>query len=307
VILYNGASGGLGRHLAEPLSRRDEAWHAIDARLEDQAGLVAELGRLDPQGSVTFIHLAARVSVPACEADPAGAHETNVVLALHAVAAVLRWANELSVPARVIYVSTGHVYAARPEGSRLDENAATRPRSVYAQTKLAAEEALQALCASSDAPLIIARVFGLIAPRQSANYVLPALIERSWTGRFNGIPGLDFVRDYLDARDVCEDLLLLAAAALPEESAVVNVCSGVPVTIRDLLHAILREVDPEHADALAGSASPAAGRPDDIRWLVGNPSRFTGLTGLAPNRIPLSVTVADAVAPDAVLLEAAGR
>ncbi len=296
MILYNGASGGLGRYLVGPLSRLEEPSHALAARLEDQSGLEAELGQLDPHGAVTFIHLAARVSVPECEADPSAAYNTNVLLARATVATILDWASRHGAIARVIYVSSGHVYAAQLDGSRVAEDAATLPRSVYAQTKLVAEQTLLSLASSHGVPLLVARVFGLIAPRQAPNYVLPALIERVRSDHLDGIPGLDFVRDYLDARDVCEDLLLLASADWPDTSLVVNVCSGVPVTIRELLRAVMQEINPKRADDVARDATPAPGRPDDIRWLVGDPSRFIRLTGGLPQRIPLSRTVADAVA-----------
>ncbi|MHB8458932.1 MAG: NAD-dependent epimerase/dehydratase family protein [Candidatus Limnocylindrales bacterium] len=295
MILYNGASGGLGRYLAGPLSGLDEPSHALTARLDDQFELAAELSHLDPHGAVTFIHLAARVSVPACESDPSGAYNTNVLLARATVATVLEWASRRGAIARVIYLSSGHVYAAQPDGFRVAEDAPTLPRSVYAQTKLAAEQELRSLASTRDMPFLVARVFGLLAPRQAPNYVLPALIERARTGDLDGIPGLDFARDYLDARDVCQDLLLLAAAPWLDTSLVVNVCSGVAVTIRELLRAVLGEVDPKGATDAARRATAAPGRPDDVRWLVGDPSAFSRLTGYLPQRIPLSRTVADAV------------
>ena len=295
MILYNGASGGLGRYLAGPLGGLGEPSHALTARLEDQPGLGAELSRLDPGGAVTFIHLAARVSVPACEADPSGAYNTNVLLARATVATVLGWAARRGARARLIYVSTGHVYAAQPSGTRVVEDATTGPRSVYAQTKLAAEEALLSLASRHDTPCLVTRVFGLLSPRQAPNYVLPALIHRAESGQVDGIPGLDFVRDYLDARDVCESLLLLAAAPWPDTSLAVNICSGIPTTIRELLRVVMEEIDPEWADGMAHQATAAPGRPDDLPWLVGDPSRFTRLTGALPQRIPLSKTVADAV------------
>jgi nucleoside-diphosphate-sugar epimerase len=293
VILYNGASGGLGRYLAAPLSRLEEPSHALTPRLEDQSGLVAELSQLDPRGAVTFIHLAARVSVPACESDPSGAYNTNVLLARATVATVLDWASQHGASARVIYVSSGHVYAPQPDGSRVAEDAPTLPRSVYAQTKRAAEEELLSLASTRGVPFLAARVFGLLAPRQAPNYVLPGLIERAKRGHLDGIPGLDFARDYLDARDVCENLLLLASVAWPA-STVVNVCSGVPVTIRELLWVVLNEVVGNRADDIARSVTGAPGRPDDIRWLVGDPSRFISLTDNPPQRVPLARTVADA-------------
>ena len=295
MIVYNGASGGLGRYLAASLSGLEEPSHALAARLEDQSGLAAELNLLDAGGAVTFIHLAARVSVPACESDPSGAYSTNVYLARATVGNVVDWALRRGASAKVIYVSSGHVYAAQPEGTRLSEHAPLGPRSVYAQTKLAAEQELLALASKRGVPIIIARVFGLLAPHQAPNYVLPALIERAKNGDLKGIPGLDFARDYLDARDVCENLALVASAPWPDTSQVVNVCSGVAVRIRELLRAVLAEVNPNRADEAARQAIAAPGRSDDIRWLVGDPSLFSRLTGNLPQRTPLSRTVADAV------------
>jgi GDP-4-dehydro-6-deoxy-D-mannose reductase len=295
VILYNGASGGLGRYLARSLSGLDEASHALSARLEDQLGLETELSQLDPGGAVTLLHLAARVSVPAAESDPPDAYNINVLLARSVVQTVLDWAARHRATARVIYVSSGHVYAAQPDGSRVTEEGPTLARSVYAQTKLAAERELRTLASGRQVPLLVARVFGLLAPRQAPNYVLPALIERVKNGHLDGIPGLDFARDYLDARDVCENLLLLAVAPWEDAGLVVNVCSGVAVTIRELLRAVLKQIDPDRADDAARLATAAPGRPGDVAWLVGDPSRFIGLTGDFPQRIPLSKTVADAV------------
>jgi nucleoside-diphosphate-sugar epimerase len=143
---------------------------------------------------------------------------------------------------------------------------------------------------------VIARVFGLLAPGQPANYVLPGLIARVREGRLTDVPGLDMTRDYLDARDVCRDLLALGLAPLPTGARVVNVCSGEPTTIRELLAAVLRASgDPDPAER-ARAATAAPGRADDTRWLVGDPSAFVRLTGLAPRSITLLETARDALA-----------
>lgn len=294
MILYNGASGGLGQYLARSLVGPEQLAHALTSRLEDQSGLAAELSQLRPRGAVTFIHLAARVSVPACEADPSGAFNTNVRLAGATVATVLDWASGIGASVRVIYASSGHVYASPPIGSRVAESAPTLPRSVYAQTKLAAEEEILSVTSDRSVALLVARVFGLLSPRQAPNYVLPALIDRARSGNLNNVPGLDFARDYLDARDVCDDLVLLSSMPWPEQSLIVNVCSGVAVTIRDLLAAVVAVIDPQRVDEVH-SLTAAPGRPDDVRWLVGDPSRFVDLTGRPPQRIPMSRTVTDAV------------
>lgn len=277
------------------LRRTSEPAYTIRSRLEDRSGLARELEALDPDGPVTFIHLAARVSVPLCEANPAGAHRVNVECARDAVADVLGWAHGLGVEARVVYVSTGHVYAPAAEPQRITEDGPLFPRSVYARTKLDGERAIQAVTADVGVPLIVARVFGLIGPGQPDGYVLPAMIQRVREERTALVPGLDNVRDYLDARDVCEDLLLLAGQRIPGGSLVVNVCSGIPVSVRDLLRAVARDIDPSQAARIATTAGSAPGRPDDIHWLVGDPGRFVTMTGMHPHRRPLALTVADAV------------
>jgi nucleoside-diphosphate-sugar epimerase len=144
-------------------------------------------------------------------------------------------------------------------------------------------------------PLVIARVFGLLAPRQAENYVLPGLIRRLQRRDLDGIPGLDYSRDYLDARDVCDDLLLLAATAQSPGSAIVNVCSGTPITIRQLLAAVAEQFHAGHGERMAASATAAPGRASDVPWLVGDPSLFVRRTRDAPQRIPLAKTVSDAV------------
>src|SRR3954471_22668239 len=161
MILYNGATGGLGRYLMARLSESGELSHAVQARLEDRDGLERELATLGPSDEVTVIHLAAMVSVPACEADPETAYKVNVDLARSTVATILEWALTRGTRVRVVYISTGHVYAAKPPGSRLTEDDPTLARSVYARTKLAAEGELSALCATNEVPFLVARVFGL--------------------------------------------------------------------------------------------------------------------------------------------------
>jgi nucleoside-diphosphate-sugar epimerase len=295
VILYNGASGGLGRYLATAAGPLDGSPHALRARLEDSAGIRSELDSLRTDKPITFVHLAAMVSVPACEADPARARSTNVTNAVAALESVIRWALHRGSPLRVIYVSTGHVYDAAPVGSRIGEESKLLPRSVYAQTKVEAEGRFAEISRASGVPLAVCRVFGMLAPVQAPNYVLPGLIDRVRERRVGGVPGLHHVRDYLDARDVARCLAMLGSVPWPESVSVVNVCSGVPMAIRELLAEVARRVDPPNAEALVSEATPAPGRPDDLPWIVGDPGRFVEITGSHPQSTPLNQTVADAV------------
>ena len=304
MIYFNGSTGGLGRHLGPLLRRRGVSHRALATRIEQANTLASELDAMSPNSgsAVALIHLAAMVSVPSCEENPELARAVNVDGAFRYVDNFVRWSVERDYRPVVVYVSSGHVYAPPIQGSPLGEGAPVEPRSVYAQTKLDAEVELAGLASRHGFTLIISRVFGLIAPGQSAHYVLPALIERVRQNDVAGIPGLSNVRDYLDARDVVGHLHNLAEWSLDRSLSrpmKVNVCSGVGVSIDDVLEAIIEVVsgaDTAKAEAIRRSVSEAPGRPTDVAWLVGSPLRLQELTSRPAQSISLQSTVRDAVA-----------
>jgi GDP-4-dehydro-6-deoxy-D-mannose reductase len=298
MIFYNGSTGSLGFYFAGALERQGLRGFALRSRLGDAEGTLRELrhaGATAEEGDTALVQMAARVSVPECERDPEAAFRTNVEQTAATAGVFLDWAASRGLRPRVVYVSTGHVYAAQPQAKRATEVDPTAPRSVYARTKLQAESTLRMLCAERQAPLWIARVFGLLAPRQPPHYVLPSLIRRAREGSLRGIPGLDFRRDYLDARDVCDCLVHLALALPPSPATVLNVCSGRPVAIRDLLAEIAAALQPGREAELLQQATAAEGRPDDVPWIVGDPARFVALVGRDPQQRTLHRTVSDAV------------
>ncbi len=124
--------------------------------------------------------------------------------------------------------------------------------------------------------------------------MLPGLIRRVREGQLRGIPGLSYVRDYLDARDVCENLLALSHLNAVWRGEVVNVCSGDGVTLRELLREVVRVLRPAEEDELMREAVEAPGRADDVPWIIGDPTRFVALTSEHPRRITLRDTVHEA-------------
>src|ERR1044072_233783 len=99
----------MGRYLGPRITTRGLVGQALTARLESQGELAAELAALQPREPVTFIHLAARVAAPACEADPTAAQHINVELAAETARRVFDWASDRSLSVKLIYVSSGHV------------------------------------------------------------------------------------------------------------------------------------------------------------------------------------------------------
>lgn len=299
-VFYNGSSGSLGRYVPEAAARLNCEAVALSSRLEDIEGLTQELEAklpdVFPGSTVTLLQLAAFVSVPDCEKDPARARKTNVEDTTKTVEAFIQACQAEKLKPQVIYVSTGHLYA--PKQGRLQETDALKPRSVYASTKLEGEQALTSLCHSLKTRLIIGRVFGLIAPVQPAHYVLQSVIRRAKEKNLSGVPGLSNLRDYLDSRDVCMTLLRLAATSDPHtgEPEILNICSGDGVEIAYLLETALKIIHPSEFEALCESITEGPSRADDISEIIGDPTKIEKILGRNPKAISVEETIRDAIA-----------
>jgi hypothetical protein len=124
------------------------------------------------------------------------------------------------------------------------------------------------------------------------------MIRGALQREFHDVPGLDYARDYLDARDVCRDL----GALLQLDPSSSGIVSGIPTTIRHLLRLVASAIDANLQDLTDGLTS-GIGRPDDVRWVVGDPSRFVRLTSASPGQIPIERSVVDAVAATGVTIQ----
>jgi nucleoside-diphosphate-sugar epimerase len=304
-VLYNGATGGLGRHLGAALERRSLAPWPISSRLGDSIGFIEEVTGLpiEPGSRATFVQSAGMVSIKECEENADEAFDINVNRTTATVEAFLDWAVAHEVTPSIVFVSSGHVYAPPPAGARISETSPIDPRSVYAKTEVEGENRVRALAGARGVPVAICRVFGMIGPDQRHHYLLPGLIRRIVTDDLNGVPGLDYVRDYLDTRDVSRLLASLVATRFDEGVAppmtVLNVCSGEETRIGDMLDTLITlyyAEDVEGARKARSAVSAAPGRATDIPWSVGDPALLTSFVDGPIRTITVADTLADALA-----------
>ncbi len=305
AVVYNGASGGLGRHFGPALAARDLPTWPITSRLDDAAGLIAELGSMpiEPGAPLTFIQSAGMVSVRECEEHPEAASDVNVNRTAATVSAFIEWATANDNRPGIIFVSSGHVYAPPEPGELLHESSPVEPRSVYAKTKLEGENRMRNIATQHGVDLAICRVFGMIGPDQRPHYLLPGLIRRIRSGDLAAIPGLGYVRDYLDTRDVSRLLASVTADLFGTDNerrvTLVNVCSGEETRIGELVDELIAQFykdDPKGAQAARDAVGAAPGRPTDVTWSVGDPSVLTKLVTDPIRSIPITDTLADALA-----------
>ena len=164
-------------------------------------------------------------------------------------------------------------------------------------TKAAADLALGAM-AGDGLRVVRLRLFNHTGPGQSEDFVLPAfarqiaLIESGRQAPPLRVGGLDSRRDFLDVRDVCDAYVAcLRCEHDLAPGAVMNIASGVPRRIGDILDALLD---------LAGLKTEVATdtarlRGASIASASGDATRARQLLDWEP-RIPWQQTLADVLA-----------
>lgn len=241
TVLLTGATGALGRAVASRLRQQgqcrvvgasrhcdDELGLQLDIR--DREKLAVAVKRVRPD---LVLHLAATFS-----ADFDEAYLVNVEATRH----LLETVRQLDAPMRVVLAGSAAEYGVvRPEENPVREDRSLSPASTYGLTK-AWQTQLALLYASRGANVVVARIFNLEGPGLSERLFMGRLerqIAEVLAGRRSVIElgPLSAIRDYVSTDDAAAQILAIAAYAEP--GRVYHVASGVPVTMRDLLHRYL--------------------------------------------------------------------
>jgi GDP-4-dehydro-6-deoxy-D-mannose reductase len=280
--LVTGARGFAGRHAIAALRARGIETRAFEGDVRDASVCLEQVGLAAPD---TVLHLAAIASVGEAWKRPGEVRDVNAGGTRNLLAAIERTAPA----ARVVLVSSAEVYGAIPEDAQpIEEDAATQPRSPYAESKLEAE------AITRDSPLawVIARPFPQIGPGQDERFAIAsfasqiAAIERGEEAPVIRVGNLDARRDISDVRSVAEAYALLLRD--PAASGTYNVCSGRAHRIGDLLDRLLALSDCE----IEVEVDQERVRPNDIPLLCGSPARIERDLGWRAER-PLEQTLGD--------------
>jgi GDP-4-dehydro-6-deoxy-D-mannose reductase len=294
--LVTGASGFAGSHLVERLLQshpRVAAWghsslpgitgtgrvHAEQVDVLDPAAVRQGIEALQPD---VIYHCAGLPHVAESWRQADRALRVNAIGTHHLLEAV----REVSPHSRTIVVGSAMVY--RPARRALREDDPVGPTDPYGISKLAQE--MLALKAST--PVIVARPFNHIGPRQSSAFVTSSFarqvaeIEAGLAEPTLKVGNLDAARDMTDVRDTVRAYEALATSGAP--GAVYNVCCGTAYRVGDLLEMLL---------ALAGvpiriEQDPARLRPSDNPLVLGDATRIQEATSWRP-AIPIQQTLQD--------------
>ncbi len=152
-----------------------------------------------------IVHLAAIVGFPACQAvGKQVAWRYNV----DATKMVFDQAVDLGVE-RFVFSSTYSNYGLSPDGKPVTEESPLNPQSIYAETKIAAEEFLITQKEASCAPLILrfATLYG-ISPRTRFDLIVNQFVLEAFTKRELIIYQRGYSRSFVHIRDVVRGVIL---------------------------------------------------------------------------------------------------
>ena len=248
-VLVTGAGGFVARHLIPRLRAAiPEAALTLCGPGPDMTPLdVADAAAVDALVAAVrpeaCVHLAAVSAIPAARREPDLAWRVNLLGTLALADAVLRHAPACTF----LFVSSADMYGRSfRSGLPLDESAVLAPTNTYAATKAAADLALGAMLADG-LRLVRVRPFNHTGAGQSPEFVVPAFARQVMRVAAGLQPpvlrvgALDPLRDFLDVRDVCAAYVdCLGRRDALEPGLILNIASGVPRRVGDILADLLR-------------------------------------------------------------------
>ncbi|MBK8987676.1 MAG: GDP-mannose 4,6-dehydratase [Chloroflexi bacterium] len=305
-IFVTGATGFAGSHLVDHLLAQG---HSVAALLHPAtshqqlpqhpalSGIAGDL--LDPQSLQTAV-AAARPDVIfhlAGQAYPARSWDNPALtLAINAggTANLLDAAVAVGRP-KVVIVTSAEIYGyVGPADLPLTEASVPQPRHPYGVSKWAAGLLTAVYWQRYQLPVVEARPFNHIGPRQALGFVVSdfasqlAAIKLGQQPPRLSVGNLDAQRDFTDVRDVARAYVALAERGQPGESYLI--CSGQPVSIHYLLNTLIAAADV----SVEVVYDPQRMRPSDTPCLYGSYAKIQRAVGWQP-QIHLRQTLADAL------------
>lgn len=242
-IFLTGVTGFVGSHLARLILQQRHEVHALIRSKEsrERIGDIASRLRIidgDLFESELWIRSIEKIK-PEMAVHLAWITTPGVYLKspenLDLVDGSLRLAKSLADAGCKTIAAVGTCFEYDTDHSTLAETTPTRPKTLYAASKLALETVLEQFAKTAGIRFLWPRLFYLYGPWEDKRRLVPTLIRSHLSGQSVKLTSGEKVRDYLHVEDVASAIW---AAAKSDLAGPVNVGSGRPVTLRELAEKI---------------------------------------------------------------------
>lgn len=275
-VLVTGAAGFLGRATVRLLRERGHEVRATTLHPRDgceglDVGDALACDRalaIDPCDAV--VHLAANRTFRFDEMDSAA--RVNTLGAANLLAAAARRAGRGEDPPAVVLVGTSEEYGRSTE-LPYSEEGPTLPISPYGTTKQAATRL--ALAVAPLVPTVVLRPSVIYGPGQPEHMLVVSVARAALRGEPSRIHGGEQTRDLVYVDDVADALeRAIHAARGVARGRVINVGSGVEVTVREIAERVIHAVGAGRVDV-----GPSSSRIGDTSRIVLDVARAHALLG----------------------------
>ena len=276
LAIVTGLAGFTGIHLAEAL--KADGWRVVgldrkacwigdvevrQCNLLNEEELNREISTLAPR---SVIHLAGISSLT--YANIRELYETNIVGTRNLFDALLTLGSSLQ---SIVVASSATIYG-NTGGYPLDEMTKPAPANDYAISKLAIE--YLAKIYSAKLPISLIRPFNYTGKGQTTNFVIPKIVEHFKLRAPNiELGNINVVREFSDVRRIADAYVRILS--IPGEGDVYNLCSGVGVSLRE----VISEAVGITGHNLAVHINPALLRDNEVDILVGSCAKLEAAVG----------------------------
>lgn len=301
-VLITGATGFVGRHLADYLSAKneyeifgtslnDKSFHTEKIKIEkidltifdDVAGLFE---KIKPD---YIFHLAAFTSPAESINNPTPTVLSNIEIQMNILNAV----KNVGLNTRLLVVSSGEVYGLVDAADLpIDESTPMRPLNPYAVSKIAQDYLSLQYSLAYKLDIVRVRPFNHTGPGQTPVFAIPsfakqiAQIEKGQKEPVLNTGNLLAKRDFTDVRDIVKGYVLLMEKGINGE--VYNIGSGKSHDMKTLLNMLLALSNKK----ITVNSDPEKFKPSSIFDIYCDFTKLNSLTGWKPE-IPIEKTLQD--------------
>lgn len=301
-VFLTGANGFAGSHLVDGLLAAGhqvtglvygKGYEVVHPAFQAVEGNLLDLGMMkqvvaDSRPEIIY-HLAGQPLTAGSWANPTQTIMVNTGGTINVLEAAVAFGRP-----RVVVVTSAEIYGViRPEQLPISERSQPNPNHPYGVSKWAAGQMIRLYWQRYQLPVIEARPFNHIGPRQALGFVVPdfasqlAAMKLGQQSAILSVGNLSAERDFTDVRDVVRAYMALAEQGHPGEAYII--CSGQPVKIHYLLN-VLIELSGVNVEVVY---DPQRLRPSEMPTLYGSYRRIQRHTGWKP-QLHLRQSLADA-------------